>query len=272
MRDVDLTQEGPEIEALPSVRPTRPTVRGKLLYRGDEKLYVRGVTYGTFRPDENGLQFPCPEAMAEDFALMSEIGINGLRTYTMPPRWMLDMALQYDIGVMAGLPWEQHVAFLDEKDRAGSIVERIRQAVRDCGGHPAILCYAVGNEIPASIVRWHGRKRVEKFLFTLYDAAKQQDPEGIVTYVNFPTTEYLDLSFLDLACFNVYLEARAPFEAYMARLQNLVGDRPLIMAEMGLDSRRNGQVVQGSTLAWQIRSVFDSGCAGADPAFSPSRR
>jgi len=100
----------------------------------------------------------------------------------MPPQWMLDMALQYDIGVMAGLPWQQHVAFLDEKDRAGAIVERIRQAVRDCGGHPAILCYAIGNEIPASIVRWHGRKRVEKFLFTLYDAAKQQDPEGIVTY------------------------------------------------------------------------------------------
>ena len=29
-------------------------------------------------------------------------------------------------------------------------------------------------------------------------------------------------------------------EAYLARLQNLAGDRPLVMAEIGLDSRRNG--------------------------------
>ena len=27
--------------------------------------------------------------------------------------------------------------------------------------HPAVLCYAVGNEIPASVVRWYGKARVE---------------------------------------------------------------------------------------------------------------
>ena len=33
-------------------------------------------------------------------------------------------------------------------------------------------------------------------------------PGALVTYVNFPTTEYLQLPFLDLFCFNVYLESR----------------------------------------------------------------
>jgi hypothetical protein len=37
---------------------TRPRARGKFLYAGDEKLYLRGVTYGTFRPREDGHQFP----------------------------------------------------------------------------------------------------------------------------------------------------------------------------------------------------------------------
>ena len=37
-----------------------------------------------------------------------------------------------------------------------------------------MLCYAVGNEIPAPIVRWHGKRRTERFIRRLYDAAKKQ--------------------------------------------------------------------------------------------------
>src|SRR5437899_12833727 len=32
----------------------RPSVRGKFLFVGDQKLYVRGVTYGAFEPDADG--------------------------------------------------------------------------------------------------------------------------------------------------------------------------------------------------------------------------
>jgi hypothetical protein len=37
----------------------RPSLRGKFLFLGDRKLYVRGVTYGTFRPNQDG-DFPDP--------------------------------------------------------------------------------------------------------------------------------------------------------------------------------------------------------------------
>jgi len=30
-------------------------------------------------------------------------------------------------------------------------------------------------------------------------------------------------------CFNVYLETQERYEAYLARLQNIAGDRPLLM-------------------------------------------
>ena len=36
------------------ISEVRPTVRGKFLFVGEEKFFVRGVTYGTFRPDANG--------------------------------------------------------------------------------------------------------------------------------------------------------------------------------------------------------------------------
>jgi hypothetical protein len=76
--------------------------------------------------------------------------------------------------------------------------------VRQYADHPALLAVAIGNELPVPIVRWHGAAAIERHLRRLYDAAKDADPGALVTYVNYPTTEYLELPFLDLVCFNVY--------------------------------------------------------------------
>jgi hypothetical protein len=70
----------------------RPTVRGKFLFVGEEKLCVRGVTYGTFRPGRSGELFPSRQAVARDFEAMAANGLNAVRTYTVPPRWLLDEA------------------------------------------------------------------------------------------------------------------------------------------------------------------------------------
>jgi GT2 family glycosyltransferase len=228
---------------------------------GDDKLPVRGATYGTFRPD--GSQFPPPEVVAADFRAMADNGLNAVRTYVVPPRWVLDAAARAGLRIMVGLPWEQHITFLDERRRAHAIEDQVRAGVRACAGHPAVLCYAIGNEIPAPVVRWHGRPRVERFLARLCRAAKQEDPHGLVTYVNYPSTEYLDLPFLDLVSFNVYLESPRSLAAYLGRLQNLAGDRPLLMAEIGLDSRRHGLAAQAQVLGWQIDTAATAGCAGA---------
>jgi GT2 family glycosyltransferase len=246
-----------------AVQFDRIRVKGKFLYQGDRKFWIKGVTYGTFRPDAEGIQFPRPEVVAADFATMATNGINTVRTYTAPPRWLLDIAQDKGLRVMAGLAWEQHLTFLDDNTLVADIEARIRDGVRACAGHPALLCYSIGNEIPASIVRWHGRRRIEKFLKRLYRISKTEDPDALVTYVNFPTTEYLQLPFLDLCCFNVYLETRERLEAYLARLQNQAGDRPLLMAEIGLDSRRNGEDTQAASLNWQVSTAFAAGCAGA---------
>src|SRR3989441_11681376 len=101
------------------------------------------------------------------------------------------------------------------------------------------------------------------YLERLYGAAKAEDPTALVTYVNYPSSEYLQPPFLDLVCFNAYLESQARFAAYLARLQNLAGDRPLIMSEIGLDSLRHGERTQAKDLETQIRKAFAWGCAAA---------
>lgn len=240
----------------------RPVIKGKFIYVGDEKFYIRGVTYGPFRPDDQGCEYHDPETVERDFAQMAESGINAVRTYTVPPRWLLDIAAKHNLRVMIGLPWEEHITFLDNKKLANDIERRVREGVQACAGHAAVLCFTIGNEIPSSIVRWHGKRHIESFLRRLYQAVKEVDPEALVTYVNFPTTEYLELSFVDFLSFNVYLETKEKLEGYLARLQNLAGEKPLVMAELGLDSMRNGEEAQASTLEWQVRSTFATGCAG----------
>jgi GT2 family glycosyltransferase len=241
----------------------RPRVCGKFIQVQGEKFYIRGVTYGTFQPDEKGEQFPPLEVVEADFKAMRAQQINAIRTYTPPPIALLDLAQTQGLMVMVGIPWPQHLTFLDERSKVQDILKEAQTCVQRYQSHPALLCYTIGNEIPANIVRWYGKPRIERFLWRLYRAVKKQDPETLVTYVNYPTTEYLSLPFLDFDCFNVYLETQEKLDAYLMRLHNLCGDRPLVLAEIGLDSLRNGLDQQAETLRWQLASIYAKGCAGA---------
>ena len=253
-------------------RATRPDVqleqrahiKGKFLYVGPRKFYVRGVTYGAFRPDENKREYTNADVIDRDFAQMAAAGFNTVRIpHTTPPRDLLDIAARHGLRVMVGLSAEQYAGFLADPDRAPDVNAIIAERVRSVRAHPALLCYALGNEISASMARWIGRRKVERYLEELYEVVKAEDPGCLVTYVNYPSTEYLQLPWLDFVSFNVYLESEERLHAYLARLQNLAGDRPLVMSEMGLDSSRNGEQQQAESLAWQIRTTFENGCAGA---------
>jgi O-antigen biosynthesis protein len=242
----------------------RPRVGGKFLLIGNDKFWIRGVTYGAFRPSPSGQEYHDINVLDRDFSLMAANGLNAVRIpHTTPPPELLDIAQMHGLRVMVGLSAEQYAGYLIDRKGAPDIEKLIRNRARMCAGHPALLCYALGNEIAAPLVRWLGRRQVESYLERLYWAVKAEDPNGLVTYVNYPTTEYLHLPFLDLVTFNVYLESRDQFDAYLARLHNIAGDRPLLMSEIGLDSLRNGEAMQAQALEWQLRSTFAPGCAGA---------
>ncbi len=243
-------------------RGTRPRASGKFLFRGDEKFFLRGVSYGPFAQASHGAQFPERDMVRRDFALMRDLGTNCFRTFTPPPEWLLDLAEEHDLGVLVGLPWTEHVCFLDEPEVMRDIRQQIVAGVESCKQHPAVFAYLIGNEIPPDIVRWHQPERVKDFLRELYQLVKHVEPDVLVSYANFPPTEYLDLDFLDFIAFNVYLHRERDFRRYLSRLQNLAKDKPLVLTEFGIDSMREGAAEQAQILSWQVRAAFESGVAG----------
>jgi GT2 family glycosyltransferase len=237
-------------------------VDGKFFARDGQRFRVQGVTYGPFSPlfEE---PFPAPERVRQDFAQMQTFGVQSVRTYHVPPDWLLHVADEHNLTVFLDIPWRKHLCFLESSEAMAEARAEVQQAAERGRRHACVFAYSIGNEIPPAIVRWHGPRRVQRFLAELRDVAKQADPDGLVTYANYPSTEYLDLPFLDFATFNVYLHNRQTFARYLLRLQNLVSDRPLVLGELGMDTLRNGEDCQAVHLQQHLREALLLGAAGA---------
>jgi cellulose synthase/poly-beta-1,6-N-acetylglucosamine synthase-like glycosyltransferase len=253
----------PERAPAPALDLAPPAIGGKFFFVGDHKLYLRGVSYGPFSTSGHGFPFPREDVLERDFRLMAAAGANTLRTFTVPPRWLLDRAAEHGLRVLVTIPWAQHVCFLDDGGLVAEIRGTVRAAAETVAGHPALFGLVVGNEIPPDIVRWYGPDRVRDFLRVLRDEVKDRAPDALVSYANFPSTEYLDTTdFADFVSFNVYLHREADFRRYLSRLQNIAEDKPLVLTEFGVDSIREGADGQAELLSWMIRAAFESGVAG----------
>jgi GT2 family glycosyltransferase len=237
-------------------------LQGRFFFLNDEKFFLKGVTYGPFSPSREGVPFPEAARVETDFALMAELGANCLRTFTPPPDWLLDMAASYGLRVIIGIPWAQHISFLDSPRTQSEVRKTIVRNVEECRRHAATFAYLIGNEISPEIVRWHGSKHIRSFLGGLFDSAKAADPDRFVSYANFPSTEYLEIDFADFFAFNVYLHREEDFRRYLFHLHNLAGDRPLVLTEIGIDSISQGLNFQAKALSWQLRAAFETGVAG----------
>ncbi|HYR79029.1 MAG TPA: glycosyltransferase [Candidatus Dormibacteraeota bacterium] len=241
----------------------RLVARGKYLFEGAEKFYVRGVSYGPFAPNSRGEGYPEPERAAADFALMRRLGANLVRVYVPPPLWMVEAAREAGLRLMVGIPWPHHMAFLDSRDMMRDIRDAIRKTVAEMRQFgETIAAYSIGNEIRSDIVRWHGPRAVSGFLGELYDLGKQIEPDALFTYSNYPSTEYLDLSFLDFISFNVYLHREEDFRRYFTHLIGQAGELPLLLSETGMDTIREGEEHQAELLAWQGKAAFELGLSG----------
>jgi len=236
---------------------------GKFIRAGGQRLWLKGVTYGSFALNEQGEPYPPFPVLQDDFQRMREAGINTVRLYSPPSDRIADAAADAGLYLVPDICWGPRRCELDDIERLRFMHEWIRGHARRLAGHPAILMYSLGNEIPPLMVRWYGRKRIEAFLRTMYEVSREAAPDTLVTYVNHPPTEYLDLPFLDVVSYNIYLEREGEFRAYLDRLQTQAGERPLFLAEVGLDSNRNGEVEQARFLNWQLRATFEKGLCGA---------
>lgn len=231
------------------------SVDGKFFRSGGSRVDVRAVTYGPFPGG-------WPGDFTVDFERIAATGFNALRLYEMPPRRLLDAALAHGLRVFGGLRWPQTVDFLKDDRILAAARVSLAEALRGVEGHPALAVVFVANEVPADLVRWMGPVRVRRAIEGLISLGKDLRPDVLWCYANYPSTEFLEPENADFTAFNVYLEDEASFRKYLRRLHHIAGDRPLVISEFGLDSRRNGTLMQAEVLAWGIRSARDEGAAG----------
>ncbi len=216
--------------------------------------FIKAVTYGPFAESV--------DHDVEMARIRDELGANAIRIYEIPLIGFLHSAAKAGLRVFITIPWTHHVDFLHERDALKAAHELVHDAASRFRGHPAIGGYFVANEIQATLVRWMGPGRVKRALESLIDTGKRADPGALFSYANYPTTEYLLPANQDFVSFNVYLESPDTFGSYLGRLQNLAGDKPLLLAEFGVDTRANGDDMQTEMLNWHLDEVCAAGLAG----------
>ena len=139
----------------------------------------------------------------------------------------------------------------------------MQAAAKDCGNHPATFAISVVNELPADIVRFVGAAPICDFIDELIDIVKAEAPDCLATFANYPTTEFLFSRNADFVSFNVYLHKEEVFRNYLARLQMIAGEKPLMLGEYGIDTNKEKtEDEQAAILGTHIRCVFDEGLAG----------
>jgi O-antigen biosynthesis protein len=240
----------------------RVRTRAKFFFERDEKFFVKGVTYGPFAPDAEGMHFGAPEKARSDFRLMAQAGINLIRVYYVPPRWFLDLCEEFHLRALISIPWSEHLEFLNDRKVRRDAERNVAEGVRENAGHSAVFGYLVGNEIPTTMVRWLGARQVTEFVETLINIGREEDDGALFSYASYPPTEYLLPQNSDFATFNVYLHRQSDFESYLARLQNLAEEKPLLLGEFGMDTIRHSEPEQAEMLRWHIESVVRGGLAG----------
>ena len=242
---------------------TRVRRDGKFFRLGEKKFFVKGVTYGPFAANSAGEDLPEPARVLADFQHMLTLGVNCVRVYHLPPTWFLDLAESLGLKVFVDVPWPKYIAFLGDDEAENAAREAVRSAARSCGNHNATFAISVVNEIPAGVVRFMGHRAVEQFIDELIQIAHDEAPECLVTFANYPSTEFLHPDGGDFICFNVYLHDDKVLRNYLARLQSIAQDKPLILGEYGVDTMREyPEEKQAEILDRHVRAVFDEGLVG----------
>ena len=107
-----------------------------------------------------------------------------------------------------------------------------------------------------------GPRRVRAFLERLIASARGIAPRALFAYATYPSTEYLVPRNADFLAVNVYLEEPGAWRRYLLRLQNLAGNKPLVITEHGLDANSRGERAQADALRWQRQALRETGAAG----------
>lgn len=239
-------------------------VAGKFFRTEEEATWwLNGVTYGPFPANAAGEPFPETARMETDLRMISALGFNTLRLYAPPSTTLRAAARKNGLRLLVTLTWTDHVDFLADSTQRAEILETISSQARDLAGDPLVAAILVGNEIEKSLVRWMGPQRVQRFLEALIQRVHRAAPGIPCGYATYPSTGYLMPRTAAFFAVNLYLEDPEALSAYLSHLQNLAGNKPLLISEFGLDVKAHGVEKQADVMRWQRRVALEAGVAGS---------
>ncbi len=193
--------------------PAKVTCDERNIYVNGRLYYVKGVSYSLdYGPKQNYAEIPFSQ-WETDFKMMSEAGINTIRTYEPLPTDILDLADEYGLKVIENICYPGgHTKFDSKADLEGLKRTALAFVDRD-KGHPAILMWSMWNDMPfkwskeGSALKKYDKRTVNAFLKEIYDAIKEKDPDHPVTGSNILGEDGDDIGadFLDVVGFNAFL-------------------------------------------------------------------
>lgn len=258
-----MTSATPTAAFPPVCHGQRVVAAGKFLQFADgTSHFIRGISYGPFKPNSRGEPFPEDDRLAADLRHIAALGFNTLRLYEPPTAAVLREVEALGLRLIVGIPWSEHVDFLASRTLCREIEAQVAAVSAQLRDHPCITALLVGNEIEKTLVRWMKPRRVRAFIEKLIGIARGNAPYTLVSYATYPSTGYLLPRNADFIAVNVYLESPAAFSACIARWQNLAGNQPLLITEFGLDVASHGPEQQAEVMRWQHDCLLSGGCAG----------
>lgn len=207
----------------PSVVRVDQTAKGWRLLRDGEPYYVKGAcVWG-----EN--------VRLED---LKAAGGNSLRTYhSKYARWTLNAAQRYGMTVMLGfeINGEYHGFSYSDRNDVNRQRNRFRDFVKTHKNHPALLAWAIGNEVEQSIENPIHLEPMWKELNELARIAKEIDPNHPTAIVLAGANEEKLRTVrdacpdVDLICINSY----GPLRNLPEKLNEYGWQKPYIITEFG---------------------------------------
>ena len=204
----------------------------------DEKPFeIKGVTFGHDKDVENYDTY---------FQDLKFLGVNSIRLWAtnQNTRQLLDSAHKYDIKVMVGI-WMRHgrpgmedddsFNYLEDKEGMEDMYKNAIKTVEDYKNHPAVLTWAIGNEVYLNIATDEEKDAYSKLLERICSSIKKLDSNHPITSVE-AWTFGLDWWEKYVPSIDVYgLNSYGPGANYLSvELDKRGIDKPYIITEFGV--------------------------------------
>lgn len=226
-------------------------IKGDWFYINGEEFLVKGVAYSPWRPGELPWSVrPNHQKMEEDFKKIEEGGFNTIRTWSPLTEEEVILAKKYNLMIIQGV-WIDPVADPLISYRDPNVIDRINRIVsketKRFKNYDNILMFLVGNEMPVESVMKSGVENTKKMLKEIKKTVKKIDPGRYVSFANWSQLAFIDHSFWDVICFNVYnyfpvtISHSLGFDGYVRWLkETFAKQKPLLITEYGLSISRQG--------------------------------